>query len=79
MSVYQLEHFLQISKDHKFQKYDYGTHKNKEIYGTENPPVYNLTNVQFPVSLFYGTHDVLFLQKVCGNYFQHYQKHKLQC
>ncbi|KAJ3642378.1 hypothetical protein Zmor_025172 [Zophobas morio] len=63
VSVYQLEHFLQISKDHKFQKYDYGTHKNKEIYGTENPPVYNLTNVQFPVSLFYGTHDVLFLQK----------------
>ena len=70
-SIYQFEQYLQFTKDGKFQKFDYGADENTEIYGTENPPVYDLGKVRFPVGLFYGKQDVLYLEKVRGNSLEH--------
>jgi homoserine acetyltransferase len=43
----------------KIQKYDYGPYKNMKKYGDEQPPEYNLENIQIPVYLFQGTTDLL--------------------
>ena len=41
-------------------KYDYGTNLNMQMYGQPNPPLYNLSNINFPnVYLFFGTYDTL--------------------
>ncbi|CAK1590782.1 unnamed protein product [Parnassius mnemosyne] len=43
----------------KFQKYDYGPSKNEGVYGTVQPPLYNLNRINIPVVLIYGKNDVL--------------------
>ncbi|CAK1584109.1 unnamed protein product [Parnassius mnemosyne] len=43
----------------RFQKYDYGPNKNLELYGTVQPPLYNLNRTNIPVVLMYGENDVL--------------------
>ena len=42
-SAKNLSHWNQIYLRKKFSQYDYGKKKNKEIYGSEEPPEYNLT------------------------------------
>ena len=39
--------------------YDYGEAKNLKKYGLKQPPIYNLTNIQAPVILWYGRGDDL--------------------
>lgn len=53
-SVKNMDHFDQIIKSGKFRKYDYGATKNQQIYGTKEPPVYNLTRIDVPTHLFVG-------------------------
>ncbi|CAG5013326.1 unnamed protein product [Parnassius apollo] len=43
----------------RFQKYDYGPSKNLELYGTVNPPLYNLNRTNMPVVLLHSENDLL--------------------
>jgi len=46
-SIQNMKHWIQIYNSKKLQKYDYGSKiKNKEHYGTENPPLYDLTKFE---------------------------------
>ena len=42
-----------------FAKFDYGHKKNIIKYGTPEPPVYKIENIDFPVHLFVGKYDKL--------------------
>jgi len=44
-------HFIQLIKASYFQRYDHGYDINMEKYGEKYPPLYNLTNIKFPVAL----------------------------
>ncbi|ODM93609.1 Lipase 1 [Orchesella cincta] len=52
-----VNHFLQIMRSGKFQKYDYGW-RNMDIYGQEHPPEYNLKNVTASVVIFHSENDI---------------------
>jgi len=59
-SLKTLLHFSQIIKNHRYAKYDYGHAQNMKIYGTSQPPEYNLSNIKnFPIALMVGTADEL--------------------
>lgn len=59
-SLRNLNHWSQILVDDTFRKFDFGNADlNIQHYGTPNPPSYNLSNVDVPVSLFVGTEDKL--------------------
>lgn len=53
----QVVHFGHLTRYKRFCRYDYGKQKNLEIYGTETPPNYNLTNVVVPIAYYYGKAD----------------------
>ncbi|KAG7202535.1 hypothetical protein KM043_009734 [Ampulex compressa] len=55
----QLSHYSQITLSGKFREYDYSVQKNKKIYGSTEPPEYNLSSYSIPTQLFYGTEDYL--------------------
>ncbi|KAJ0182199.1 hypothetical protein K1T71_001568 [Dendrolimus kikuchii] len=57
-SVKDLNHYGQNIKANTFRKYDYGS-DNINIYGTNEPPAYNITNIDVPVVLYYGDNDWL--------------------
>lgn len=40
-----MDHFEQIIRKGKFAKYDFGAKKNQDIYGTKEPPVYDLSRI----------------------------------
>ncbi|PNF31184.1 Lipase 3 [Cryptotermes secundus] len=54
-----VEHYAQIIRSGKFQEFDYGPVKNMEYYGQSEPPDYNLKNISAPMSLHYGTGDLI--------------------
>jgi len=59
-SVKNMMHWANGVKHDKFQMFDYGTDKlNQEHYGSDSPPLYNLTAMPVPVALFYGGNDYL--------------------
>lgn len=58
-SFRQSIHFSQWIRTGGFRQYDYGKIKNLQIYGTETPPDYNLTNVVAPIAYYYGKHDIM--------------------
>lgn len=41
----------------QFSEYDYGPVKNMKIYGSEEPPEYNISKITTPVALFYAKND----------------------
>lgn len=41
----------------KFSKFDYGTRMNLELYGSVEPPKYNLKNIQVPTKLYVAEAD----------------------
>lgn len=47
-------HFDQYARKALLAKFDYGKKGNLKHYGTEQPPVYKLSNVRVPVNLFCG-------------------------
>ncbi|KAK6637680.1 hypothetical protein RUM44_008102 [Polyplax serrata] len=53
----ELLHLLQISESDKFRAFDYGTPRNLKIYGSIEPPQFNLSKVQVPTYLYYGPND----------------------
>ncbi|XP_046973763.1 lipase 1-like [Vanessa cardui] len=58
-SVHNIARYGQSLKTSHFQKFDYGTARNLEIYGTEQPPHYNLSAVTVPSVVLYGNNDHL--------------------
>ncbi len=58
-SLKDLSHFAQAVRDKTFARYDYGPSKNRELYGQDTPPSYNLTKIQNKVCLFVGKDDKL--------------------
>ncbi|XP_050509824.1 lipase 3 isoform X2 [Diabrotica virgifera virgifera] len=59
ISVKELNHVLQWKMNGLFSQYDYGMIKNKQIYNSIKPPIYDLSNVTVPVALFYGQNDLI--------------------
>ncbi|XP_052125206.1 lipase 1-like [Frankliniella occidentalis] len=56
----QVLHYAQsIMAGGNFQKYDFGPSKNKQVYGTKNPPGYNLRNISSPMYVYYSSTDAL--------------------
>lgn len=53
----QAFHYIQHFKTDKFRQFDYGAEKNLQIYGTPEPPDYNLGLVSAPVAFFVGKND----------------------
>ncbi|KFB46695.1 AGAP003082-PB-like protein [Anopheles sinensis] len=57
-STKQMLHFAQLNRVGRFQQFDFGYAKDNLIhYGSETPPVYNLTLVTVPVVIYYGLND----------------------
>lgn len=56
-------HYGQIVKYKRFCQYDHGKKKNLQMYGSESPPNYNLTNIVVPVAYYYGKHDIFCVPK----------------
>jgi len=59
-STNNVVHFGQMIKSGLMQMFDYGSKKkNKQHYNQDKPPVYDVTQMQTPVALFYGSNDWL--------------------
>ncbi|XP_063703630.1 lipase 3-like [Culicoides brevitarsis] len=58
IAIKQLFHFIQLIYTDKFQLYDM-VPNNRDFYGSDKIPEYNLTNLNIPLTVFYGTKDVL--------------------
>jgi len=62
-SVKNIMHWAQSVKNDGFRMYDYGCGlfncPNRDHYGQNEPPTYNLTAVTVPTALFYGNRDSL--------------------
>ncbi|KAL0273130.1 UNVERIFIED_CONTAM: hypothetical protein PYX00_005877 [Menopon gallinae] len=52
-------HYAQEVNSGKFRQFDYGKLRNMEIYGTTDPPEYNISAIKTPIALFYATNDWL--------------------
>lgn len=53
----------------QFGQYDYGD-KNLNHYNADSPPLYNLSSIQVPITVFYGVNDLLANPKV-SDFFRH--------
>lgn len=59
ISLKQLFHYGQLINSRKFSQYDFTQSKNLEIYGTNKPPLYNLSNVKTKLEIIYATNDLI--------------------
>lgn len=53
-----------MSTDGVLRKFDYGALRNKEVYGSSSPPVYDLSKISCPVAIIYAKNDPLTPQQV---------------
>uniref|UniRef100_A0A182F9N1 Lipase n=1 Tax=Anopheles albimanus TaxID=7167 RepID=A0A182F9N1_ANOAL len=58
-STKQWAHFGQEVVSGHFRRFDYGPERNRQQYGSEVPPSYNLSHVTVPVVIYYGLADEL--------------------
>ncbi len=59
-SLRALDHYGQILSSKKFQRMDYGSTKNKQVYGQSTAPEIDLTKIsKVPIGLFVGNSDQL--------------------
>ena len=61
-TFHEMEHFYQIySKGDKnyFKKFDFGKKRNLEMYGSEEPPSYNLKQVRKKLRMYFAEEDFL--------------------
>ena len=68
LSFQQVQHYFQLVKSGKFRKFDYHS-KNKRIYGTEEPPEYDLSKITASLYIYRSTEDSLSSQKVRNSLF----------
>ncbi|KAM3955807.1 lipase 3-like [Aphomia sociella] len=57
-SVHNMARYGQSMTSEHFEKFNYGV-DNMRVYGSENPPLYNLSAVNVPVVAIYGKNDGL--------------------
>jgi len=50
---------MTVETSYIFKMYDYGTKGNLQNYNQSSPPIFNLSNITFPVHLFVGEYDKL--------------------
>ncbi|KAL7041844.1 hypothetical protein ACKWTF_000924 [Chironomus riparius] len=58
VSLQQIDHYMQSYRSGKFRKYDYGLN-NMKIYGTTEPPEYNISNIIAPIYSYRAPEDLL--------------------
>ncbi|XP_046963435.1 lipase 1-like [Vanessa cardui] len=58
-SVHNIARYGQNIRSSNFQKFDYGSAQNLNIYGIKQPPHYNLSAVTIPSVVLYGNNDNL--------------------
>lgn len=58
VAIKQFWHYIQLMFTDKFQLYDYQPN-NQKFYGSNVVPMYNLSNLNVPITIFYGTPDSL--------------------
>ncbi|EFN70010.1 Lipase 3 [Camponotus floridanus] len=58
-AIKQIVHYGQLIISGCFRKYDYGAKENLKIYGSTQPPKYNLERIKVPVAIFYSDNDFL--------------------
>lgn len=46
-------HFAQGVTSGEFRKFDYGSKKNRELYGQDTPPKYDVSKITVPVALWW--------------------------
>lgn len=74
ISLKTIVHFGQIIKNNgTFQQYDYGIENNRNLYGSEMPPEYEVGKIAQPVHLFIGRNDLLADVLVIYSMFLHMQ------
>lgn len=59
VSMKQLGHFAQVVHGTKFAMYDYGSTENHKRYKSINSPEYNLSKIEVPTTVIYGSKDAL--------------------
>lgn len=66
MSTKTWTHFVQLINTDKFCQFNYGFKStNREKYGMDNPPCYNLVKVSAPIVMFWGQNDIFVKPQVC--------------
>lgn len=68
ISMKQLTHFAQLVRDGRFAMYNYGTIENRKRYKSDNSPEYNLTLIEVPITVIYGSKDALVSPTVDCNF-----------
>ncbi|RXG72375.1 Lipase 3 [Armadillidium vulgare] len=58
-SVHTVNHYGQLVYKEDFQKYDWGVIGNREHYGQDTPPLYNLQEPLPPVAFYWGQNDYM--------------------
>ncbi|XP_063363792.1 gastric triacylglycerol lipase-like [Cydia amplana] len=58
-SVQNMVRFSQSCRSKKFVKFSYGTETNLKMYGSPDPPQYNLTAADVPILLMVGKNDAI--------------------
>jgi len=58
-SVRTIMQYAQEIESGRFCKYDYGASKNMEKYGHEDPPEYDIKNIDIPIATYWGDNDWL--------------------
>lgn len=56
-SVTNFKRYAQALESERFVKIDYGSEKNKEVYGSSEPPEYNFKASNVPTVIFHGLSD----------------------
>lgn len=59
VSIKGFTHLCQFVLKGRFQSYDYGAEKNKEIYGSPDPVFYNLTKMKVPTYFIRAHNDLI--------------------
>ncbi|EDW18746.1 uncharacterized protein Dmoj_GI13397 [Drosophila mojavensis] len=52
-------HYLQLSTSHEFRQYDWGTKKNRDLYGQDLPPDYDLSKITAKTHSYSSQNDAL--------------------
>lgn len=60
---------MQIANSEHFQRYDHGNATNLAIYGSTEPPRYDLSKLKVKVHLLYAPNDISTTREVVDNLF----------
>jgi len=58
-STRALVHYAQMVTSGVFRQYDHGRKQNIDVYGTEEPPAYDISKITVPVAIYWGDNDWL--------------------